>query len=86
MSFKLPYLEEMSSITLSYSKDIFKNYATELMIDVLMLLLLEIPITMVSEDPELLAKFMLYFVCLIKPLKYPFPIVFSLPASMEVLF
>ena len=38
-----------------------------------------------SEDVELLGKFMLYFVSLIQPLKYPFPIVFSLPVEMEVL-
>jgi hypothetical protein len=42
-------------------------------------MLLEIPITIVSENTELLNKFIFYFAYIIKPLKYPFPIICNLP-------
>lgn len=72
------------SIILSELSSTFNSYNIELIIDVLLLLMLEIPIAIVSKNESLLQKFMLYFVYIIKPLKYPFPIIFNLPLNMSV--
>ena len=52
--------------------------------DVLLLLLLEIPVAIVSRDETLLCKFMFLVTYLFKPLKYPFPIIFNLPLNMNI--
>lgn len=82
----MPSLNEniIPSIILSEISSTFSSYNIELIIDVLLLLMLEIPIAIISKHEDLLQKFMLYFVYIIKPLKYPFPIIFNLPLNMSV--
>ena len=77
--------ENIENYILSYSTDLLSTFSLDLVIDVLMLLLLEIPITVISSNQELIAKFMFYFIYIMKPLKYPYPIIFNLTEKMKTL-
>jgi hypothetical protein len=76
-TWKMPDMANIDAHALAFSLGVIERFALELIIDVLILLLLEIPITVVSQDELLLCQFMFYFVYIIKPLKYPYPIVFN---------
>lgn len=77
--------ENIEKYILSYSTDLLSTFSLDLVIDVLMLLLLEIPITIISTSQELVSKFMFYFIYIMKPLKYPYPIIFNLTEKMKTL-
>ena len=47
---RIPSSEELDGYALSFSVGVLENFALELVVDVLILLLLEIPITVISID------------------------------------
>lgn len=82
---EVPLRDNYQSLVLCNCKPIFRNYNIELIVDIIMLLLLELPITLYSQDDDLLGKLIHYLVYAIVPLKYPFPVITDLPLKMEML-
>jgi hypothetical protein len=82
-TWKIPDMANIDAHALVFSLGVIESFALELIIDVLILLLLEVPITVVSQDELLVCQFMFYFVYIIKPLKYPYPIVFNVNEKLR---
>lgn len=76
-----PYTD---SLTSSYALSSISKIDPNLLVDIILLMLIESSIVIYSKDATLLSQLILLLIQIIRPLRYPHPIIVNLPKEMEM--
>ena len=85
MSLSIPSPPYTDNLTSSYAVHCTPRIELNMLIDLILVFLLEYSVVLYSHDATLLSQAVLFLIQVIRPLRYPHPIIVNLPKEMEMM-